>query len=279
MTVDHDIRVIGFDLDGTLLKDDKTISEHTRTVLKKATDKGIHVLPATGRGCLGIPDFLRNMEGIRYGICSNGAAVIDFETGEEIYSCRISHENAMKMLDIMMKYNTMYDAYIDGKGYLEERFYVRLDQYGIENEIKQVVERTREVIDSLRTFLLDGEKQVEKFNMFFSNPEDRQKAWDEITKLPFVKVTSSLYNNIEINAADCNKGTALTGFARKFGYTSEQIMGFGDGNNDYDMIVMSGVGVAMKNAIDILKEVADYITDTNEEDGVAKAIEYFCFLE
>ena len=56
-------------------------------------------------------------------------------------------------------------------------------------------------------------------------------------------------------------------------------MGFGDGNNDYDMIVMSGVGVAMKNAIDILKEVADYITDTNEEDGVAKAIEHFCFLE
>ena len=84
-------------------------------------------------------------------------------------------------------------------------------------------------------------------------------------------------NNIEINAANCNKGTALLGFAAKFGYGKEQVMACGDGSNDYEMILMSGVGVAMENGLDNIKEIADYITVSNEQDGVAKAIEHFCF--
>ena len=80
MKKDHDIKVIGLDMDGTLLKDDKTISKYTKEVLKKAISMGIHVLPATGRVKIGIPECIRNLDGVRYGICSNGASVLDLET-------------------------------------------------------------------------------------------------------------------------------------------------------------------------------------------------------
>lgn len=273
----HDIKVIGIDMDGTLLKDDKTISEFTESVLKKAIEQGIHILPATGRVKIGIPECIRNIEGIRYGICSNGASVLDLETGEELYSCRISHEDAMKMVDIMEEYDTIYDAYIDGKGYSDRRFYDNLEQYKIEPEIMKMYHKTRTSVPSLREFMKEGFQQVEKFNMFFAEPEQRIHAMDKLSKLPFVKITSSLYNNIEINAPDCNKGTALLGFAAKFGYRKEQVMACGDGSNDYEMILMSGVGVAMENGLDNIKEIADYITVSNEQDGVAKAIEHFCF--
>ena len=93
------IKVIGLDMDGTLLKDDKTISEFTESVLKRAIEQGIHILPATGRVKIGIPECIRNMECVRYGICSNGASVLDLATGEELYSCRISNEDAMKMIE------------------------------------------------------------------------------------------------------------------------------------------------------------------------------------
>lgn len=273
----YDIKVIGLDMDGTLLRDDKTISEYTESVLRRAIDQGIHILPATGRVKIGIPECIRGMEGIRYGICSNGASVLDLETGEEIYSCRISTEDAIKMVDIMEEYDTIYDAYIDGQGYVDERFYYHLEQFKIEDEIGKMYTKTRKPILSLRSFIIEGNYQIEKFNMFFSDPEKRLQALESLSQLGFVKVTSSLYNNIEINAADCNKGTALLGFASKLGYVKEQVMSCGDGSNDFEMISMSGVGVAMENGLAEIKDAADYITVTNEEDGVAKAIEYFCF--
>ena len=217
------------------------------------------------------------MEGVRFGICSNGASVLDLATGEELYSCRISNEDAMKMIDIMEEYHTIYDAYIDGQGYSDERFYHHLEDYKIEPEMMKMYVKTRNPIPSLREFMSEGKYEVEKFNMFFAKPEERIQAMEDLSKLPFVKITSSLYNNIEINAANCNKGTALLGFAAKFGYGKEQVMACGDGSNDYEMILMSGVGVAMENGLDNIKEIADYITVSNEQDGVAKAIEHFCF--
>lgn len=277
MKKDQDIKVIGLDMDGTLLKDDKTISKYTEDVLKKAISMGIHVLPATGRVKIGIPECILNMDGVRYGICSNGASVLDLEIGEELYSCRISNEDAMKMIDIMEEYDTIYDAYIDGQGYSDERFYYHLEQYKIEPEMMKMYVKTRKPIESLRQYMAEGNYQVEKFNMFFAKPEQRIRALEAISQIPFVKVTSSLYNNIEINAANCNKGTALIGFANRMGYTKEQVMGFGDGSNDIEMITMSGLGVAMENGLEEVKAVADYVTVTNEEDGVAKAIEHFCF--
>ena len=273
----YDIKVIGLDMDGTLLKNDKTISDYTEAVLKKAIQQGIHILPATGRVKIGIPECIRSMEGVRYGICSNGASVLDLETDEELYSCRISHEDAMKMIEFMEDYDTIYDAYIDGRGYSEERFYHHLEDYKIEPEMMKMYVQTRTPIPSLREFMAEGRYEVEKFNMFFADPNKRLEAMEHLGKLPFVKVTSSLYNNIEINAADCNKGTALIGFAKKLGYDIDQTMACGDGSNDYEMILMSGPGVAMENGLDMIKEIADYITESNEQDGVAKAIEHFCF--
>jgi len=272
----HDIKVIGLDMDGTLLRDDKTISEYTESVLRKAMDQGIHILPATGRAKIGIPECVRKMDGVRYGICANGASVLDLETGEELYSCRIPYEDAIKMIDIMENYDTIYDAYIDGRGYADERFYHHLEDYKIEPEMMKMYVQTRTPIPSLREYVMEGRCKIEKFNMFFADPQKRLDVMEALHKLPFVKVTSSLYNNIEINAADCNKGTALLGFAKKLGYGREQVMSCGDGSNDIEMISMSGIGVAMENGLDMMKEAADYITVSNEQDGVAKAIEHFC---
>ena len=112
--------------------------------------------------------------------------------------------------------------------------------------------------------------------MFFLDLEERAKVLEDLSKIPYLKVTSSLTNNLEINALHCNKGEALLNFGEKMGFDRSQVMCCGDGNNDYDMVCMCGVGVAMMNAVDSLKEAADYITYSNEEDGVARAIERLC---
>ena len=276
MTIDQDIRVIGLDLDSTLLRDDKTISDYTKRILEKAIERGIYVLPATGRAMNAVPECVRAVKGIRYAVCSNGASVVNLETEEELYSSKIDLEYALEILDKLEAYGTMYDCYIDGCGYTEKRFYDFLDHYGVEPHIKKLINSTRMPIDNLKEMMIKLGKPVEKFNMFFLDLEERARIYEELSKAPGIKVTSSLTNNLEINGVNCNKGAALLGFAERMGFTREQVMACGDGNNDYDMICMCGVGVAMMNAVELLKEAADYITYTNEEDGVAKAIERLC---
>ena len=276
MVINQDIRVVGLDLDSTLLKDDKTISAYTKHTLEKAIERGIYILLATGRVMNAIPDCVKAIEGIRYAVCSNGAAVVDLETGDELYSAKIPFSQALEVFDILDSYGTMFDCYIAGAGYTERRFYEHLDRYGIEPHISRMIRKTRQPVEDLRQTILDLNCPVEKFNIFFLDLEERAKVLEDLSKIPYLKVTSSLTNNLEINALHCNKGEALLNFGEKMGFDRSQVMCCGDGNNDYDMVCMCGVGVAMMNAVDSLKEAADYITYSNEEDGVARAIERLC---
>jgi hypothetical protein len=276
MTIEQDIRVVGLDLDSTLLKDDKTISPRTKKTLEHAIQRGIYILPATGRSSNAIPKCVREVDGIRYGVCSNGAAVVDLETGKELYTCKIPVKEALELIPIIEEYHTMFDCYIDGERYGEKRFCNRLEEFGIEPKIQELIQSTSNEVDSLFELIKEKNRPVEKFNMFFGDMENRARALEALKKLSQFKVTNSLVNNIEINAADCNKGSALIGFAQTKGFTVDQVMGCGDSNNDYDMVRLCGVGVAMMNGEKRIKDVADYITYTNEEDGVASAIERLC---
>lgn len=276
MTIDQDIRVIGLDLDSTLLRDDKTISDYTKNVLEKACRRGIYVMPATGRTRTAIPECVESIQGIDYAVCSNGASVVNLQTGEEFYSAKIAFDRSLELYDMLDAYGTMFDCYIEGDGYTERRFFDHLDDYGVEPHIQTMIKSKRNPVDDLKATIIKIGKPVEKFNMFFLDLKERDRVCQELVKIPGLKVTSSLRNNLEINAENCNKGAALLGFAERMGFTREQVMCCGDGNNDYDMVCMCGVGVAMMNAVEPLKEAADYITYSNEEDGVAKAIERLC---
>ena len=110
-----DIRLIGLDLDGTTLTSDKVLTPHTKEVLESCLRQGIQILPATGRARSGIPDYLTEIEGIRYVVVSNGAAVVDLETGENVYTNCISWERALEIFDILEEYHTFYDIYALGK--------------------------------------------------------------------------------------------------------------------------------------------------------------------
>ena len=274
-----DIRLIGLDLDGTTLTSDKVLTPHTKEVLESCLRQGIQILPATGRARSGIPDYLTEIEGIRYVVVSNGAAVVDLETGENVYTNCISWERALEIFDILEEYHTFYDIYALGKGWCEGRFYDHLERYRIEPHIEQLIRTSRTRIDDLRSWVKEHQAPIEKINMFFAREEERQKAFTELEKVPDLAVTCSLVNNLEINDRSCNKGDALLNLGKILDISLNQIMACGDGNNDYEMIKQAGTGVAMENGEPGVKKIADFITKTNDEEGVAFAIEHFCDLQ
>ena len=124
--------------------------------------------------------------------------------------------------------------------------------------------------------LVEGEtRNLDKVQALFADMDEREKAWKELEKVEGLELVGSLKYNIEVNAAGVNKGTGLVNLGKLLGISREEIMACGDGDNDTVMLREVGLGVAMANAEDQVKEVADYITLSNDEDGVAKAIEKF----
>ncbi len=271
-----EVRLIGLDLDGTTLTSDKVLTPHTKEVLEDCLADGIHVLPATGRVHAGIPDYLRQIRGMRYVILSNGACVMDLQKEEVLYRNCIPWDRALDLFDTLEKYHTFYDVYANGEGWCEGRFLDHLDEFRIEPEIQKLVRMSRNRVDDLREWMRQNQAPVEKLNMFFAEEEERQRAYSELSEMPDLAVTCSLSNNLEINHASCNKGDAMKNLGRILQIPLENMMACGDGNNDLEMIKQAGIGVAMANGEKALKKVADYITKTNDEEGVAYAIEHFC---
>lgn len=268
-----EIKLIALDLDGTLLDSQKRLSYKNEKVLKECIRQGIWVVPCTGRIWNGVPEFLRDFPGIRYAITTNGAIIEDVAEGIVLDERKMSCELALDVLQMARQFHTMYDAYVGGRAFGEERFMDHMDDYGIEPLIQKMVRSTREIVPDVWKTVKDLTQPVEKVNYFFGDMAERARAREALNARGDVIVTSSISNNLEINALGATKGEGILRLAAHLGLEPEQTMGFGDGGNDVTMMQMAGIGVAMGNAKDSLKEIADHVTLTNDEDGVAVAIE------
>ena len=127
--MERKIKMIGLDLDGTLLSDKKELLPYTREVLRRAIERGIVVLAATGRPWTGIPQELREFPGIRYALTANGARIIDQQENSIIEEKLLSPEQALKALEICGRYDTLQEVYFDWQGYLAADQMSQIEKY------------------------------------------------------------------------------------------------------------------------------------------------------
>ncbi len=269
------IKMIGLDLDGTLLNTKKELTEHTRRVLTEAIDAGILVLMATGRPFTGIPKELRTFPGIHYALTSNGARVLDTDHNKILIEQLLPLEGAKKALRIFEKYDTLSEIYFDGQGYADAAKLDNVGKYHHDPNMWDYVRTTRIAVPDIWDVIAKENRNMDKVQALFADMDERAAAWKELSKLNELELVGSLSYNIEINAAGVNKGTALVALGEMLGIPRESIMACGDGDNDVHLLREVGFGVAMANAQPQVKDVADYITSSNDEDGVARAIEKF----
>ena len=266
------IRLIALDLDGTLLDDQKRLSENNIQALAECARQGIQVVPATGRPADGIPKELRSIPGVRYAITTNGGAVVDLETGKRLSQCVLSNEQAVQILDIVRRFHVMYDPYVQGRGITQPSFFEHMEEFGIGPAVQKLVRATRDVVPDVYQYMVETKNCAEKINIFLADLSDRDVLREKLSAVDGLVISSSMYNNLEVNAKDATKGNALLWLADYLGIPREETMAFGDGENDISMLKAAGIGVAMGNASDQVKGAADEVTLTNDRDGVAAAI-------
>ena len=270
------IRMIGLDMDGTLLTTEKELTEHTREVLREAIDRGVVVLPATGRPLAGIPEEVLKFPGVRYAVASNGARIVDLKESRVLYEDLVPYETGRRVLEICSRYDSMLEIYYDGVGYAEEEKLKHLDEYVPRLPMARYIASSRRPVADVRAMHEERKAPTDKVQALFRTTEECKKAWKEVEKeIPDIEITGALSNNIEVNAKGVNKGRGLLILGQLLGIRREEIMAVGDGSNDIAMLREAGLGVAMENATEAVKAAADVVTLSNDQEGAAAAIEKY----
>lgn len=268
--------LLAFDLDGTLLDDDKGIPPENLRALEAAADRDFVLVPATGRMVPGIPANVRALPFCRYYIVSNGAGVYDAAEDRLLLRADIPAELALRCCEHMDTLPVIYDCYQGDSGYMTRSMYDNCEDYfPFEPHMYAMVKLLRRPVEELKAFLRRKGEPVQKMQMFF-RPRDLALRARELERFPALfpelSATTSVSNNIEINSARAGKGKAILALAELLGIPPEDTVAFGDGTNDCEMLRMAGLGVAMANADPAVKALADEITDTNNAAGVARVI-------
>lgn len=273
MEQSYDIRLVGLDLDGTVFDDQKRISAENQAAIREACRRGVQVLPATGRPLNAVPEEFLRIPGVRYALTSNGARVVDLTTGASVVELLIETPLALTALRELSRFDGSIDLFWQGKAYAEPRS-IELAAARTVPELRSYIYSSRVAVDDLPAWLERQTQGPEKITMFFADPAERERCRRAAEGLGLT-VSSSLPANLEMNAPGVDKGQGLLALAEVLGYTPAQVMACGDSGNDTAMLRAAGLGVAMANSTPDILALADAVTGSNNESGVAQAIQKY----
>lgn len=272
-------RMIAMDMDGTLLTTDKRVSDKSREVLKRASEAGIKLVVCTGRIFTSAWVFAEIIGTKAPIIASNGAYIREKDRDEIFYTKSLPKEDTLRVAKIVKEYG-FYPFLFTADTIFTEKLIYTVSMYNkqndslpenrrvkivITNDIEKTIEENHELI--LKVVVVSEKKDGDRLL------ELRNKISQEVD----ASIVSSMDNNFEVMSKGVSKGNAVKILGDYYGIPREEILCIGDNENDISMIEYAGCGVAMGNGAETLKAAADYITDTNDNDGVAKAIEKLVF--
>ena len=269
----NDIKLLALDIDGTILTREKKLTVRTRAAIESAADEGIAIALVTGRPFLGIPDELMSLKGLGYVISSNGAVMTDLIQGTSLRTANLDPELALEIIDMLRVLDLVYAAFVDGVGYCElepfNRHIGMIDNPGLETYIR----KSRRITNDMEKVIRSSKNGVENIWFIAHDPTERNDLNREINKKWTVRTVLTGKADVEIGSPEADKGIALSKLAEHLAVDKSGIMAIGDNDNDIGMLKAAGIAVAMGNADDKVKRIADIITDDNNSGGAAKVIE------
>ncbi|MGX6979523.1 Cof-type HAD-IIB family hydrolase [Vagococcus elongatus] len=274
------IETIVLDLDGTLLNDEKEISQKTRDILIDSQKKGIRVILASGRPITGMLKYSKQLEMEKYHgllVSYNGAKVVDCQTNEVLFNQGLTVEEGKAVLHHMKQFDVKVMIDKDDYMYVNDVYDCDINYKGEKVNIIQYESRGG-------NFKLCEKTDLEEFLDFRLNkiltagdPEYLQENYQQMMA-PFKDTLNCMFTAdfyFEFTAKGIDKAKALDTVFDLLGIGEHKIIAFGDAQNDMTLLQYADVGVAMENAMPELKEIADDITLSNNDDGIAHTLEKF----
>ncbi|WP_203246409.1 Cof-type HAD-IIB family hydrolase [Sporosarcina beigongshangi] len=259
-------KLVAIDLDGTLLTDELIITPRTIQAIQKAVELGTVVTIATGRMYPSAKQFAQQL-GINVPVITyQGAIIKEIASNEVLYERLIPADIAQQLVDIANEKDLHLQVYQDDILYGASES-DKLIAYSKKSKVPYKVE------PDLGKLANRGFTKA----LFIEASDDLDHLQDELRELfgERAHISKSAVNYLEVTHPEANKGSALLHLASKLGIDRSETIGIGDNHNDIELIQTAGLGVAMGNAVQAVKDIADYTSLTNNEEGVCHAIEKF----
>ena len=277
-------KIIFIDIDGTLVDDEKIISEATKDVLRKLKDSGIYIVLTSGKPYKSIETFATKCFSTPYLIGSNGAIVKDFIDDLEIFSKKLEKDVATQILKCIKENNLYTMITISGNLISDERDYGMLP----ENRSEIII------VDSVTDYLKETNNPILKFTVISQDKLKLDSFRNDVAKIPNMYVLptdiipiaprfwkpkegESIPYCVDIMALNVSKMESIKTLCNYLNIDKSQTIGIGDGLNDIDMFEAVGYKIAMGNSVPEIKAMADTITLSNNESGVAVALNKMFF--
>lgn len=266
-------KLIGLDMDGTLLNSKKKITPENMAAIEKAFSQGKEVVLSTGRSVAELREYTDIIKGLKYLVCTSGAMVYDLEKEEIIYCAPIPNEVIDKISEIAETSDVMVilqtTEAIAKKTDLDNLEHFNLNVY------KELLNSVATKVDNVFEYCKQKGQSASKINIYHSTPEAREVTKKILSKYDLV-FNYAEENSLEVSPANVTKGTGLTWLCNHLGFGINKAIDVGDAENDMDAIATAGLGVAMANAIDKVKEIADVVLENDcDHSGCAEAIEKY----
>ena len=267
------IKLVASDLDGTLLNKNKEITPRLFDTLKKLDELGIYFVPSTGRPFGTVPQAIKELPFLKYVITSNGATIYDATEKKNIIENYLTPEAVDAVIEIARELPVITEYFIEGKAYIAKKVYDDLTPFDLTESHVTYIKNSRTPVEDFWNEMKRNNTVLENINLVFRDMELRKKTWDRLKALGLASVTAATTKNIEITSLYATKAKALEKLCEVLGFTRENVLAMGDGDNDMPMIQFAGIGVAMANGEEHIKQAADIIADDCNNFGAAKILE------
>lgn len=287
-------KLVAVDLDGTMLNQYGIVTENTKNVIKETINKGIDVIIASGRPIDSIQSIAKEIGSEKYFIAGNGALIYDIQKDKIMYDKFLPKEKVLEIIKICEENSISYNVYTN-QTILTTGLKYNVLYYQKENLKKEESKQTKiSIIKNMYEYVKDKkEERFLKMTICDDNQTVFQSIIRKLRKIEGIEVLDVShmsrktikqgteertieYYYTEITVENVDKWDALEFLIEKLDIKKEEVIAIGDNVNDKKMIQEAGLGVAMEGSTPVITQIADYITTSNSEEGVAKVLEKFC---
>lgn len=283
-------KLVAIDLDGTMLNQYGIVTQKTKNSIKKAQENGIEIMIASGRPIDSVKTISKEIGSENYFISGNGSIIYDIKKDEIIYENVLKKQKALEIIKICEENSIFYNVYTE-KEIIAKNLQYNVLYYHKENLTKSEEDKTHvNIVEDIYDYIEKTDSKVlkvmicDKHQTIFNAIIRKLKEVEDIEVLEVSHMSRKIirqgteeipieYFYTEISAKNVDKWTALEFLKEKLQISSDEIVAIGDNVNDKKMIEKSGYGIAMGQSAPQIKEIADYITDSNVDDGVANALD------
>ena len=282
-------KLAAIDLDGTMLNSYGEVTQNTKDIIKQVQNKGVEVIIASGRPIDSLKTISKEIACDKYFISGNGAILYDIKNNQILYENILKKSKVLDIIKICKENSIFFNIYTE-KEVLAESLNFNVLYYYKENLNKNEENKTHiNIIENIYEYLLEREEKILKITICDNNQTIFNSILKKIKEISDIEVleishmsrkmikqgTEEIpieYFYTEISAKNVDKWDAIEELAKRLDIKIEEIMAIGDNINDKKMIENAGMGVVMGGSTQEVINVADFVTDSNDNEGVAKAL-------